>query len=108
MPKSRRAKATSISKDVKRQVWERDRGRCLMCHKTVREECACCHIIPRSHGGLGVVKNIITLCPECHRKYDTSSDRQQMSLEFTRYIEEKYGSVEKSEVVYDKWSFLND
>ena len=78
-----------------------------MCHKAVPEECACCHIVPRSHGGMGVIKNIITLCPECHRKYDTSPNRQLMSWEFAKYIEEHHGPIYKKEVVYDKWSFLD-
>lgn len=78
-----------------------------MCHKTVREESACCHIVPRSHGGLGVEKNIITLCQDCHRKYDTSPNRSEMSREFTRYLESFYGPITKKDVVYDKWSFLD-
>lgn len=78
-----------------------------MCHATVREECACCHIVPRSHGGLGVEKNIITLCPDCHRKYDTSPNRAEMSKGFTKYLESIYGPITKRDVVYDKWSFLN-
>ena len=78
-----------------------------MCHKAVREENACCHIVPRSHGGLGVEKNIITLCNDCHRKYDTSPRRREMSEEFTRYLEGIYGTISRSEVVYDKWRFLN-
>ena len=103
MPKHERTKKTAITKDVKRQVFERDRGRCLMCHKPVREADACAHIIPRSQGGMGVMKNIITLCPDCHRKYDTSPNRQLMSWEFAKYIEEIHGPIHKSEVVYDKW-----
>ena len=103
----KRTKETSIPANVKAVVYKRDRGRCLMCHRTVKEENACCHIIPRSQGGKGVEKNIITLCPDCHREYDESPRRKFISLEFAKYIEECYGEpTRREEVVYDKWKAI--
>ena len=98
-----RTKRTSIPKSVKHKVYLRDGMRCLMCGRMVREENACCHLIPRSQGGMGVEKNILTLCHECHRKLDEGPERPFWLAVFREYLETKYGHIERSEVVYDKW-----
>lgn len=104
--KSRRRIACEIPPDVKQAVYERDK-RCLMCGCVVSERDACAHLIPRSQGGMGVEKNILTLCPRCHREYDEGPDRDYWKDFFTKYMESKYGPIKKSEVIYDKWGFLN-
>ena len=63
-------KATAISPEVKRIVWERDGKQCTLCQKYVPVSCACAHVVRRSQGGMGVEENIVTLCPECHREAD--------------------------------------
>lgn len=78
-----------------------------MCGKGVREENACCHLIPRSQGGMGVEKNILTLCQQCHRRFDEGPDRDYWSKTFTDYLTRYYGTIDKDEVVYNKWGFLN-
>ena len=45
---------------MKRQVLERD-GRCVICGANDGQPVA--HIVARSHGGLGIPENIVTLCP---------------------------------------------
>lgn len=50
--KKTRTIATSIPKSVKEKVWERDNHKCIFCHKNVPVECACCHYIRRSQGGM--------------------------------------------------------
>lgn len=107
MKKHSRTKATSIDPKVKSIVYLRDGMRCVMCGCVVSERDACAHLIPRSQGGMGVEKNILTLCPRCHREYDEGPDRDYWKDFFTRYMESKYGPIKKSEVVYDKWGFLN-
>lgn len=102
-----RTKRTAIPKSVKHKVYLRDGMRCLMCGRMVREENACCHLIPRSQGGMGVEKNILTLCHECHRKFDEGKQREVWGDFFHHYLEEIYGPIDRSEVVYDKWGFLN-
>ena len=37
---------------LKEKVWERDNHKCIFCHKNVPVECACCHYIRRSQGGM--------------------------------------------------------
>jgi hypothetical protein len=62
-PKSVRKR---IPTDVKRAVWERDRGRCVICKSQKNLEFD--HVIPFAKGGSNSEKNIQVLCQECNRK----------------------------------------
>jgi len=55
-----------IPKDVKREVWRRDMGRCTKCGS--RENLEYDHIIPVSKGGSSTSRNIELLCQSCNRK----------------------------------------
>lgn len=55
-----------ISKEVQREVWRRDGGRCVGCESQERLEFD--HIIPISKGGSNTTRNIQLLCEECNRK----------------------------------------
>ena len=68
MPKSKKSRACDISAPVKKRVWERDKGKCVICgnHNAFPNA----HYIPRSKGGLGIEENIVTMCIDCHYKYD--------------------------------------
>lgn len=35
-----------------------------------------CHYIARSHGGLGIEENIVTLCQTCHYNYDNGKSKE--------------------------------
>lgn len=63
----RETKHTAIPNDVKKAVYRRDNGRCVLCG-CLGEPVA--HVIRRSHGGMGVEQNIVTLCPKCHYAFD--------------------------------------
>lgn len=90
--KHKQTKATEISKEVKKIVWERDKCRCVICHKPVPVECACCHFIPRSQGGLGIEENIYTGCPECHREQDNGLNTKEYDLKVKRHLKGIYGA----------------
>lgn len=60
----------SITKIVKREVWQRDGGKCVDCGS--KEKLEYDHIIPVSKGGANTVRNIQLLCESCNRK---KSDR---------------------------------
>lgn len=98
----RRTKATAISQDVKKAVYERDGGHCVLCGRWAEPSWACAHYIRRSHGGLGVEKNIITLCPSCHRAYDEGPDRQRLKAVLSEYLSGCYDVWSESELIYRK------
>jgi 5-methylcytosine-specific restriction endonuclease McrA len=101
--KSKRSKACEIPFKVKQAVFERDGGHCLICGRTVPVTFSNAHYIARSHGGLGVEKNILTLCPECHERYDNSVYRQKYRSDFKKYLNEMYDDWDEKDLIYDKY-----
>lgn len=98
---SKQAKAKAINTTVKMLVYHRDDGLCVYCHKPGNPEA---HFIPRSKGGLGVPENILTLCRECHDRYDNGSrmERDGMREYFREYLMSKYSSWNEDNLVYRK------
>lgn len=106
--KSKRTKATSISKAVKEKVWERDGGRCVVCGNNYNVM-PNAHYIPRSKGGLGIEENIVTLCTEltpnkCHRKFDfgTKKERLEIKEKIREYLSSKYKNWNEDNLIYRK------
>lgn len=97
---SKRTRALQIPKAVKDAVWERDRHRCICCGSPYGLPEA--HFIPRSQGGLGNERNIVTLCRECHRKYDQTTERETIKLFILGYLIEQYPDWQISQVKYRK------
>lgn len=95
-----RTRACAIPKEVKLIVYERDHERCIFCGAPGFPEA---HVIPRSHGGLGVPQNIITVCRSCHDKLDNSTDRQQMLDVAVEYLGSYYPDISQTDVIYQKW-----
>lgn len=96
--KSKRSKATDISMSVKKKVFERDNGRCVVCGNTINVM-PNAHILSRAKGGLGIETNIVTLCTnftpnKCHYKYDngTLKEHNVIYKKIERYMKKKYGS----------------
>jgi len=95
---NRRTKALAIPKTVKDRVWERDGGCCVYCGSPLAAPVA--HYIARSHGGLGIEENILTLCDACHRRYDQSTARRSMREYFREYLQSKYPEWDEDELIY--------
>jgi 5-methylcytosine-specific restriction endonuclease McrA len=55
-----------IPKEVQREVWQRDGGKCVVCGSQERLEFD--HIIPHSKGGANTARNLQLLCEDCNRK----------------------------------------
>jgi hypothetical protein len=55
-----------IPSEVRKEVWQRDSGRCKKCGS--RQHLEFDHIIPVSKGGSNSAKNIELLCRKCNRK----------------------------------------
>lgn len=99
MAKSKRTKALEIPPKVKEKVLERD-GCCVYCGRQGQPNA---HFIARSQGGLGIEENILTLCFDCHRKYDQSTERQKMRAYFAEYLKSKYPDWNEEKLVYKKY-----
>lgn len=92
-------KETDIPQRVKRAVYERDGGACVICGKPGMPNA---HYIARSQMGLGVEENIVTLCQRCHRDYDQSPKREAYKKELGRYLAGIYDEWNPEKLVYKK------
>jgi 5-methylcytosine-specific restriction endonuclease McrA len=97
--KSKRTKALEISPEVKRRVYERDNGLCILCGRPGNPEA---HFISRSHGGLGIEENIVTLCRGCHRRFDQTTDRELLWDTIADYLKAHYDDWEIGNLIYRK------
>ena len=64
------------------------------------------HYIARSQAGLGIPENGLTLCPECHRRYDQTTDRMKMREFFREYLREHYENWSEEALIYRKGETL--
>ena len=102
--KSARTKACDISPKIRQAVGERDKFTCVLCGKWGIPNV---HYLPRSAGGLGIVENVVTLCPVCHRLYDNGYDkdvniREKMGAKIREYLEERYPGFRDYDRIYHK------
>jgi len=65
-PKALATQRQAIPKDVQREVWRRDEGKCVECGSNENLEFD--HIIPIALGGGNTARNIQLLCEQCNRK----------------------------------------
>lgn len=102
--KSKRTKATDIPMSVKKKVWERDKGRCIICGNTYNVM-PNAHFIRRSKGGLGIEENIFTACTDltpnkCHSKFDNYGIGKDKII---KYFKEHYPDWKEENLYYKKW-----
>lgn len=99
---TKRTKALDITKKTKLAVWERDNHRCIFCGKLVPWNNANSHFIKRSQGGLGIERNILTNCIDCHHRFDDTPDREAMFQQAERYLMNKYRDFNIDNLTYKK------
>ena len=97
------SKATSIPKEVKMKVWERDAGVCIFCGVPITWNLANSHFIKRSHLGLGIEENIFCACLECHHKFDDTTCRKFMLPIARSHLKSKYEYWNEDMLVYKKY-----
>lgn len=100
----RLTKATAISKKTKDAVWKRDGGKCCVCGYYPANPS--CHIVSRAHQGRGIETNLITLCNDHHRMYDSGSRKERETIDeiVVRYMKSIYGETwNKEDQRYSKW-----
>lgn len=105
---SKMAKACDISQRVKYEVWERDNHECIFCKINVPVSCANAHVVSRAHGGLGIVKNIVTACPKCHHELDNGKERKKYLTYLKAYMTRMYGADYFRNVIYSKWKEIGN
>ncbi len=100
-------KARAISKQVKIRVAARDSIEdwpcCVFCGRPSPDggiEWSNAHYISRAQGGLGIEENILTLCPDCHRAYDQTTEREEMRAYFREYLMDHYPEWDEQKLVY--------
>ena len=98
--KRKQTKATDIPPSVKKAVWERDKQRCILCGQ-YGEPVA--HYISRAQGGLGVERNIVTLCHICHQAYDQSQKRDQYRKFIREHLKRCYPDWNENDLIYHKY-----
>lgn len=110
--KNKRSKATDISAQVKKKVFERDNGACIICGNRVNVM-PNSHYIRRSRGGLGIEENVGTMCTsltenKCHHKYDfgTKEEQEFIHNRFKYYLEQQYENWNEEDLIFNKWSYL--
>lgn len=70
-PSARDAAESSIPKEVRKEVWKRDRGRCVVCGG--EQELKFKHIVSIAKGGQEVAENIRLLCKPCRHAKPSSA-----------------------------------
>ncbi len=98
---SKRSKACAISPKVKQAVYERDKGRCIICG---RNGIPNAHYIRRSQGGLGIEQNVVTLCQTCHHRFDNGDKRKEIGAVIADYLKRQYPGWDKEDVIFRKGS----
>ena len=96
-------KATSIPIEVKKKVYIRDGGKCVVCGKPGLPNA---HYIRRSQGGLGIEENVVTLCPECHHDFDNGFRREEIGAWLSEYLDKWYPDFPDEKRVYSKYNWL--
>lgn len=96
----KRTKALQPTKQAKARVYERDGGHCILCGAPGDPVA---HYVSRSHGGLGIEENILTLCPICHRIYDQTEHRKIVREELRAYLQSKYPDWDENKLIYQKY-----
>jgi hypothetical protein len=109
MEMNKRTKALAIPKRVKDAVYKRDGGFCVLCKSPLGEPVA--HVVRRSQGGLGIAKNIVTLCPNCHRAYDEGANlwrfgqgatRETLYCRLVTHLKGFYPDWNREDMIYRK------
>jgi len=96
---NRRTKALDISPRVKKLVYARDSGLCILCGSP---GAPVAHYISRGQSGRGIEQNVVTLCQKCHTAYDQSSQREVLKNIIADCLRSKYENWDDMRLTYEK------
>ena len=97
--RKRSTKACDISPAVRREVYNRDGGRCVICGRT---DVQTAHYISRARLGLGIPENLALLCVSCHAEYDNGKLHHQIKNALKVYLQAKYEHWDENKLIYRK------
>lgn len=97
---SRRSELCKITPEVRKAVEKRDGHCCIFCGAPGRGEA---HFIGRAHGGMGVEKNILTVCRKCHHELDNGKNRVYYIAKAQDYLNDHYDDWKIEDLIYSKW-----
>lgn len=89
---SKRTKALNTTPAVRKEVYVRDNGRCILCGQRYNLQVA--HYVSKGAGGLGIPENLVMLCVNCHLNYDQSKNRQDIGKLIYKYLNYFYNMKE--------------
>lgn len=100
---NRRTKALDISPRVKKVVYARDGGLCILCGSPGAPNA---HYISRGQSGRGIPENVVTLCQSCHNAYDQPSgkdtQREITAEQIADYLRSEYENWDDMRLTYQK------
>lgn len=112
--RSKRSRACEFSASARIKIYNRQRNECLFCLMNYEMQKAepyelsiheIMHVVPRSHGGLGIEQNGVMGCKYHHMMMDNGSDghREEM-LEICReYLKRCYPDYDFNQATYTKY-----
>lgn len=103
---SRMSRACEIPPKVRRKVWARDGGCCIICGNPRAKANA--HYIRRSQGGLGIEQNVVTLCQQCHDDFDNGSKRAENGKLIRDYLKACYKNWDEQKLYYNKYNWVKE
>ena len=98
---SKISKACDISPAVRKEVLEREEGRCIVCGSYQGIQIA--HFISSGRLGLGIPQNLACLCLNCHFEYDNGKLHREIKSVFKGHLKAKYEDWDESKLTYKKW-----
>ena len=96
---NKRTKALGISPRVKKIVYARDNGTCILCGAQGAPNA---HYISRGQSGRGIEQNVVTLCQTCHTAYDQSTQRETLKNTIADYLRGQYPGWDDIRLTYKK------
>jgi 5-methylcytosine-specific restriction endonuclease McrA len=97
---SKRSKACDIPKEVRIEVYQRDKC-CIICGSNYMINC--CHLVSRAHGGRGIKENLFTACVLCHHEADNGKNSKEITEKAREYLEKLYPEYTDERRIYKKW-----
>lgn len=76
-----RKRIATVEQVSRAEVYERDKGRCHICHKHVpKRKWHLDHLLPLAHGGEHSYRNVAVSCPRCNMSKGTGKLPSQLRL----------------------------